>query len=155
MLDFSSQIKTQRSIQVVIISWLDPSQFNASAPNYPCNPLQGVTKCSSYTFVDQATSASPTVTDCQTIIKNIQGTNDEWTTGIGSQRDIASFGSCNFGVQNVGVTGDVTFYTGSQDIVNIITEATSQYTWDGLVGAQGTMKCGGDAGSQQVEWGLY
>lgn len=143
------------SAQVAWASWSNPSQSNSSAPGYPCNPLQGVTKCSGYTYQDETSSASPKVSDCQTIVKNIQGTNGEWTTGIGGQRDIASFGSCNFGVQNSGVTGDVTFYTGSQDIVNIINQAISQYASNGLVGAKGYMECGGDAGSQKVEWGLY
>ncbi|KAL6887059.1 glycoside hydrolase family 18 protein [Trichoderma evansii] len=143
------------SPQVAWASWTNPSQSNATAPGYPCNPLQGVTKCSGYTYVDQASSASPTVSDCQTIIKNIQGTNGEWTTGIGSQRDIASFGTCNFGVDNSGVTGDVTYYTGSQDIVNIITQSIALYGGGGQVGAKGYMECAGDAGSQYVEWGLY
>lgn len=143
------------SPQVAVTSWSNPSQSNSSAPGYPCNPLQGITKCSSYTYQDETSSASPTVADCQTIIKNIQGTNGEWTTGIGGQRDIASYGSCNFGVQNSGVTGDVTFGTGSQDIVTIIAESISLYASNGLVGAKGYMECSGDAGSQYVEWGLY
>ncbi|GCB21695.1 killer toxin subunits alpha/beta [Aspergillus awamori] len=143
------------SPQVAWASWSTPSQSNSSAPNYPCNPLQGVTKCSGYTYQDETSSASPKVSDCQTIVKNIQGTGGEWTTGIGHQRDIAKFGSCHFGVQNVGVTGDVTYHTGSQDIVTIINEAISKYASNGLVGAKGYMECGGDAGSQKVEWGLY
>ncbi|RAK99289.1 glycoside hydrolase family 18 protein [Aspergillus ibericus CBS 121593] len=143
------------SPQVAWASWSNPSQSNSSAPYYPCNPLQGVTKCSGYTYQDETSSASPLVSDCQTIVKNIQGTNGEWTTGIGHQRSIAKFGSCHFGVQNVGVTGDVTYHTGSQDIVNIITESISKYASDGRVGAKGYMECGGDAGNQKVEWGLY
>ncbi|EKV10555.1 glycoside hydrolase family 18 protein [Penicillium digitatum] len=143
------------SPQVAWASWSTPSQSNSSAPNYPCNPLQGVTKCSGYTYQDETSSASPKVSDCQTIIKNIQGTNGEWTTGIGHQREIAKFGSCQFGVQNVGVTGDVTYYTGSQDIVNIINEAISRYASDGLVGAAGYMECSGDADHQKVKWGVY
>ncbi|KGO76570.1 Peptidoglycan-binding Lysin subgroup [Penicillium italicum] len=141
------------SPQVAWASWSSPSQSNSSAPNYPCNPLQGVSKCSGYTYQDETTSAI--VDDCKTIIKNIQGTNGEWTTGIGHQRAIATFGSCAFGVQNVGVTGDVTYHTGSQDIVSIITEAISKYEWNGRVGAKGYMECDGDAGHQKVEWGLY
>jgi hypothetical protein len=143
------------SPQIALASWSNPSQSNATAPGYPCNPLQGLTKCSAYTYVDQTSSASPTVSDCQTIIKNIQGTNGEWTTGIGSQRDIASFGTCNFGVDNSGVSGDVTYHTGSQDIVNIITQSIALYGGGGQVGAKGFMECAGDAGSQYVSWGLY
>ncbi|KAM0453130.1 hypothetical protein ACHAPV_009086 [Trichoderma viride] len=86
---------------------------------------------------------------------NIQGTNGEWTTGIGSQRHIASLGTCHFGVDNSGVTGDVTYYTGSQDIVNIITQSIALYGGGDQVGAKGYMECAGDAGSQYVEWGLY
>ncbi|RAK80256.1 glycoside hydrolase [Aspergillus fijiensis CBS 313.89] len=143
------------SPQVAWASWSNPSPSNASAPNYPCNPLQGVTKCSGYTYVDQTTSASPLVSDCKTIIQNIQGTNGQWTTGIDRQRAIATYGSCKFGVQNVGVTGDVTYYTGSQDIVTIITEAITECEWEGRVGAKGYMECDGDAGHQKVKWGLY
>lgn len=77
------------------------------------------------------------------------------TTGIGSQRGIASFGTCNFGVDNSGVTGDVTYHTGTQDIVNIITQSIALYGGGGQVGAKGYMECAGDTGSQSVEWGLY
>lgn len=37
------------------------------SPNYPCNLLQGVTKRSAYTYVDQTGSTSPTVSNSQTI----------------------------------------------------------------------------------------
>jgi len=141
--------------QVAWASWSNPSQSNSSASGYPCNPLQGTTKCSVYTYTDETSSASPKVSDCQTIVKNIQGTQGTFTTGIGSQRDIAKAGTCNFGVQNTKVSGDVTFFTGTQDIVNIITEAISLYASNGLVGAKGTMQCGGDVTGQSVEWGLY
>ncbi|KGO58768.1 Glycoside hydrolase, superfamily [Penicillium expansum] len=141
--------------QVAWASWTNPAQSNSSASGYPCNPLQGVTKCSGYTYEDETTSASPSVSDCKTLMKNIAGTSGEWTTGIDGQRAIAKYGTCKFGVQNVGVTGDVTYNTGSQDIVNIVTEAISKYEWEGHVGAKGYMKCSGDAGSQKVEWGLY
>jgi hypothetical protein len=143
------------SPQVAWASWSNPGQSNSSAQYYPCNPLQGTTKCSGYTYQDQTTSASPLVSDCQTIVKNIQGTSGKWTTGVGPQRTLASFGSCHFGVQNSGVSGDVTFFTGTQDIVNIINSAISLYSWNGLVGAKGNMQCGGDAGGQNVVWGLY
>ncbi|PYH70942.1 chitinase [Aspergillus vadensis CBS 113365] len=143
------------SPQVAWASWSTPSQSNSSDPNYPCNPLQGVTKCSGYTYQDETSFASPKVSDCQTIVKDLQGKSRKWTTGIGHQHDIAKSGSCHFGVQNVGVTGDVTYHTGSQDIVTIINEAISKYASDGLVGAKGYMECGGDAGNQKVEWGIY
>ena len=143
------------SAQVAWSSWSTPSQSNSSASGYPCNPLQGTTKCSGYTYTDETSSASPKVSDCQQIVKNIQGTNGEWTTGIGKQRSLASYGSCHFGVQNNGVTGDVTFFTGTQDIVNIINSAVSLYASNGLVGAKGYMQCGGDVNSQMAEWGLY
>ncbi|KAJ5915836.1 glycoside hydrolase family 18 protein [Penicillium verhagenii] len=40
------------------------------------------------------------------------GTDAEWTTGIDEQRAISAYGTCKFGVQNDGVTGDATDYTG-------------------------------------------
>ncbi|KAM0511469.1 hypothetical protein ACHAPE_009823 [Trichoderma viride] len=143
------------SPQTAWASWSNPSQSNSSAPGYPCNALQGVTKCSGYTYVDQTSSASPLISDCQVLMSNIAGTNGDWTTGIGSQRNIASFGTCNFGVNNDGTTGDVTYHTGSQDIVTIITEAISQFGSNGVVGAKGTMQCSGNVNTQNVDWGLY
>lgn len=141
--------------QTAWASWSNPSQSNSSAPGYTCNALQGVTKCSGYTYVDQTSSASPLISDCQVLMSNIAGTNGEWTTGIGSQRNIATFGTCNFGVNNDGTTGDVTYHTGSQDIVTIITEAISQFGSNGVVGAKGTMQCSGNVNTQNVDWGLY
>lgn len=143
------------SPQVAWASWTNPAQSNSSAPGYPCNSLQGVTKCSGYTYEDETTSASPLVSDCKVLMSNIAGTTGTWTTGIGPQRTIPKYGTCKFGVQSVGVTGDVTFNTGSQDVVNIITESIAKYEWEGRVGAKGYMKCDGDAGSQKVKWGLF
>lgn len=72
-----------------------------------------------------------------------------------SKGEIASFGSCHFGVQNSGVFSDATFHTGSQDIVRSITQSISQFSSNALVGAKGCMKCDGNVGSQKIEWGLY
>lgn len=49
-----------------------------------------------------------------------------------------------------GVTGDVTYYTGSQDIVDIIAQPIALYGSGGQVGAKGYMGYAGDAGSHTL-----
>ncbi|KDB26056.1 hypothetical protein H109_02155 [Trichophyton interdigitale MR816] len=43
--------------------------------NYPCSPLLARDECESSTFEDQTNGGSPLVSDCMTIIKNIEGTD--------------------------------------------------------------------------------
>jgi hypothetical protein len=91
------------------------------------------------------------------IVKNIQNTDGDWEVenAIGSQHQLVQFGSCAFGVQGQGKNGNVDFYIGAQDIVDIITDSVRQFGGSGKVGAKGVMSCDGTVKGQQVEWGLY
>ena len=66
----------------------------------------------------------------------------------------SSNNKCKFGVQG-NAKGNVQYWVGSQDIVDIITSAIKMYGSGGKVGAKGVMTCKGDVARQQVEWGLY
>jgi hypothetical protein len=133
------------------------SAKQSSVPNYPCNPLQAISDCGDSTFVDQTTSASPTIADCQQIIKNIQNTLGEWEVenAVEEQHQLVQYGTCKFGVQGTAIDGNVDFHVGAQDIVDIINTSIQKFSWNGLVGAKGEMGCNGDVKQQSVEWGLY
>ncbi|EFE44221.1 class V chitinase, putative [Trichophyton verrucosum HKI 0517] len=100
---------------------------------------------------------SPLVSDCMTIIKNIEGTDGQWTTPVvgKSQRRLVDFGTCKFGVEATKVDGNIAFYVGAQDIVDIITDAIKQFAKDGRVAAKGDMSCRGNVHGQNVKWGIY
>lgn len=80
-------------------AWTNPSRVDINDPNYPCVPLQGVTKCDSYHFTDATSDASPYVSDCQEIINNIQGTSGTWSTTLSRTRQIVSAGTCALSVE--------------------------------------------------------
>ncbi|KAF2160903.1 glycoside hydrolase family 18 protein, partial [Zasmidium cellare ATCC 36951] len=58
------------------------NRINASDPNNPCVPLQGVTECESFTYTSETSSASALVSDCQDIINNIQQTTRLWNATL-------------------------------------------------------------------------
>lgn len=97
------------------------------------------------------------MSDCMTIIKNIEGTNGEWTTPVAgkNQRQLVDFGTCKFGVEATKVDGNIAFYVGAQDIVDIITDVIKQFAKDGRVAAKGDMSCRGNVHGQNVKWGIY
>lgn len=80
-------------------AWTTPSRANSSDPNYPCVALQGVTDCQLDNIFGQTSDASPTVSDCQTIVNNIQGTSGTWTTTLDRTRQLVSAGTCAFSVE--------------------------------------------------------
>ncbi|EFE34865.1 class V chitinase, putative, partial [Trichophyton benhamiae CBS 112371] len=139
-------------------SWLGlNNKPDTPLENYPCSPLLARDECEASTFEDQTNGGSPLVSDCKTIIKNIEGTDGQWTTQVVSknQRQLVDFGTCKFGVEATKVNGNIAFYVGAQDIVDIITDAIKQFAKDGRVAAKGDMSCRGNAHGQNVKWGIY
>lgn len=126
---------------------------------YPCDIPPGLSECSDSSFEDQTSGASPKVEDCRQIITNIQGDGStKWTTQVvgKNQREIASSGSCHFGVEATKVNGNVNFAFGGQDVIDIINDAIEQFgNADGLVGAKGDLQCNGNIKQQAVKWGIY
>ncbi|KAL4745304.1 hypothetical protein BDW72DRAFT_211523 [Aspergillus terricola var. indicus] len=125
--------------------------------NYPCIPHKSPDYCRDSTFVDQTSDASPSVEDCMQIVKNIQGTDGNWEVenAIGNQHQLVQYGGCAFGVQGIGKDGNIDYYIGAQDIVDIITDSVNKFGGSGKVGAKGEMECDGTVKDQTVEWGLY
>ncbi|KAH7126534.1 putative necrosis-inducing factor-domain-containing protein [Dactylonectria estremocensis] len=145
-----------RSPERAFQSW-DTSTAGSST-YYPCDIPSGISDCGDSTFEDQTSDASPSVEDCRTIITNIEGdASTEWTTEVvgKNQREIASYGSCSFGVEATEVTGNVNFQVGGQDVIGIINLAIEKFGGSGKVGAKGDMGCNGNVKDQGVKWGIY
>lgn len=138
-------------------SWdsADVTESVRNQENYPCNPNNGKDYCGETTFENQGSDASPLVSDCLQIIKNIEGTDGQWNTFIEQQRAIAKSGSCSFGVTGKGRKGNSNFDVGAQDVIDIIRDSVKMYGTTGKVGAKGTMQCNGNIKKQFVEWGIY
>lgn len=125
--------------------------------NWPCTVAPSKDDCGSSTFINQGSDASPSVEDCMGIVKNIQGTQGEWEieNAVEQQHQIVQNGKCKFGVQGKKINGNIDFFVGAQDIVDIITEAVAQFGSGGVVGAKGNMDCKGDVSTVPIEWGIY
>ncbi|PGG95335.1 hypothetical protein AJ79_10115 [Helicocarpus griseus UAMH5409] len=120
--------------------------------------LSGRDFCGISTFIDQTSGALPSVEDCLTIVRNIQGDDSSsWQTPVVGKphRGILEYKSCVFGVEATKVNGNVWFLVGGQDVIDIINESIARFKQNGKVGAMGTMKCMGNLLDQWVEWGLY
>jgi hypothetical protein len=130
-----------------------------SSDYYPCDIPPGRDTCGDSSFENQTSDASPKVSDCEQIIKNIEGDGStDFTHDITGHRELLSFGSCAFGVERTGGTGGaVMFKVGGQDVIDIIKESVKRYGGGGKVGAKGVMPCDGTtAGTTvKVEWGIY
>lgn len=127
--------------------------------NYPCDIPPGKDRCGDSTHVDQTSGASPKVSDCEQIIRNIEGdASTEFTHRITGHREILSYGSCAFGIERTGGTGGaVQFKVGGQDVIDAINKSVKKFGSSGKVGAKGVMPCDGTtAGTKvKVEWGIY
>ncbi|THC87565.1 hypothetical protein EYZ11_012987 [Aspergillus tanneri] len=137
---------------------VDDTTKEGSSANYPCDIPPGKDECGDLSFEDQTSDASPTVEDCLTIIKNIQGdSSTDWTIQVigKHQRELARHGSCAFGVETTKVNGNVNFVVGGQDVIDIINESVKRFGADGKVAAKGKMNCNGNIKSQAVLWGIY
>lgn len=137
-------------------SWDTSSE--GSSTNYPCDVPPGKDHCRDSTFEDHTSGASPSVSDCRQIIRNIEGdAKTEWTHRITGHREILKYGSCAFGIERTGGTGSqVEFMVGGQDVIDIINDSISKYGGGGKVGAKGVMNCKGTtSGRVDVEWGIY
>ncbi|KAI9040038.1 uncharacterized protein KD926_008601 [Aspergillus affinis] len=125
---------------------------------YPCDPPPNKDHCKESTFVDQTNGASPFVKDCLTIIKNIEDDyTSEWKTGVLAQphRKILGYGTCIFGVEADDVKGNVQFWVGGQDVIDIINDVVKDFSKDGRVAAYGKMQCKGNIKDQKVKWSIY
>lgn len=102
--------------------------------------------CGPSSFTDESSSASPTVADCQQLAANIAG-GGSWTLSLGVRRTLATYGTCAFGAETTGIVT----YIGNEDIIDLINSSIGYYSWDGLVGAKGTMSCQ----ETDVIWGIF
>ncbi|KAL4938844.1 hypothetical protein BDV06DRAFT_231514 [Aspergillus oleicola] len=130
-----------------------------SSEFYPCDIPPGKDYCGQATFEDQTSDASPDIEDCRTIITNSQadGKTDFTHQVVGKpHREILYFESCHFGIEATSVNGNVEFYVGGQDVIDIINDAIAKFgNSNGKIGAKGLMNCNGNIKSQGVEWGIY
>ncbi len=144
---------------VAYAAWNTGQSTNQTiSPNYPCFVGVGRNDCGTSTFVGATSSGSPLIDDCRVIIKNIQGTQGEWTFDnvFGTQKAGPSWGTCTFGAQGEDANGSAAFYIGAQDIIDLINSAIEQFGSNGLVGASGTMTCRGNINQvPDVLWGIY
>lgn len=136
---------------------VDASDTTSGEANYPCAVPPSPNDCGTSTFTDAISDASPLVTDCQQIVANIAGTDGSWEVeaAVGKQHQLVQSGTCAFGVTGTIGMGDVAFHVGAQDIVDLINSSVQTFAWNGLVGASGSMSCQGDAGKDNVKWGIY
>lgn len=128
-----------------------------SSDFYPCNFPKGPDHCGESTFVNQGSDASPPVEDCKQIIKNIAGDADaDWDVDLVTQHQLVEAGDCRFGVEATdNPDGNVQFFVGAQDIIDIINTSIEKFGGSGRVGAKGNMDCKGNVQVEQVEWGIY
>jgi predicted secreted protein len=118
-----------------------------SSQFYLCDIPPGRDECGDSSFENQTSDASASVEDCLQIIKNIEGdASTGWKTQVvgKNQREIASHGSCSFGVEATKVHGNVNFDVGGQDVIDIINDAIRRFGGGGKVGAKGNMECNGN-----------
>ncbi|KAK8012878.1 chitinase [Apiospora marii] len=129
-----------------------------STPNWPCDAVKGLSKCGEYEFDEGGTvdEDSPSVRDCEQIIRNIQGdTTTDWTQEVVGKkwRHIQADG-CRFSFRASKVGDNIVFYVGGQNVIDLIEQSVRDYAKDGRVSASGHMTCGASARKQWTEWKL-
>jgi hypothetical protein len=121
---------------------------------------KSVNDCADSSFVNQSSGGSPLISDCQKIASNIAG-GGTWTIGCGGgasgQRTYATYGTCAVGAHCDFSTSDAA-YIGNQDTIDIINSSIQKFSWQGKVGAKGSMGCqsiNNRDHSLGVTWGIY
>jgi len=133
-------------------SWFQALPTARTSPSSPL--LKRDDLCGDYTYEDNTSGGSPLVSDCQQLgLIFLHLAIGGSITGF---RTIASYGTCNFGVQQH-TSYKTIFHVGNQDVEVLINNAISMYQWDGRVGAARYMVCPDDLGDiyNSVYWSLY
>jgi hypothetical protein len=112
--------------------------------------------CGASSFIDYSSGGSPYVSDCQCIEDYAYANPMEF--GFAAQPawyDLIWCGTCVFGVE----TNDVLeSYVGNEDIGDLIGSSINDFSWFGLVGAQGYMGCIREwplPGDSLVGWAIF
>ncbi|PPR05584.1 hypothetical protein CVT24_002785 [Panaeolus cyanescens] len=137
-------------------------EFEEPAPQSPSiTPLEHearawINNCGTSTFINQSSTASPLIKDCQQIVKNISG-GGTWHVALIRQRQLVQYGTCAFGVQSGYIPTATNFRVGNSDIIDLINDSIKKFSWNGKVGAKGVMKCQTDPGLHliSVDWTIY
>lgn len=139
-------------------AWTQQDGPSVAVPNYPCIGPQLIGYCDTSSFEGDTTNGSPLVSDCELLVKDLldRAPTDrvKHTVAVNFQSSIEQHGTCVFGVYGKG-EGNADYRVGGQDMVDIITDAIRQFSWNGKVGAHGSMNCKGTIKDQWVTWGLY
>jgi hypothetical protein len=132
-----------------------PVSPNLAAPAVLFMTSNSVNDCGNSSLINQSSGGSPKISDCLQIAANIVG-GGTWTVEavFNLPHQLVQFGTCAFGVQAKDVTG-AWFKVGNQDIIDLIHSSVDRFSWNGLVGAKGTMPCQAGNGDGTVDWGLY
>ncbi|PPR08227.1 hypothetical protein CVT24_001242 [Panaeolus cyanescens] len=111
--------------------------------------------CYDSSFENRWRASAPLVNDCRILASNIAGDGD-WTQSTASgQRQIASFGTCHFGVEGA-ETLLVSYRVGNQDVIDLINDSINRFQQDGRVAARGVMPCDQiTPGTVRILWGIY
>ncbi|KAK4178077.1 RF2-like protein [Triangularia setosa] len=121
------------------------------------NPEAGVlakrsNQCGASTFENRGSGASPFVSDCEQIIRNLSGSGT-WALNFQPHYEIAKYGSCRFGIE-WGQLHRGTVLVGTDDVKDLIRDSINKFRrGDGRVGSRGIMPCGPQ--ELAVVWGLY
>ena len=141
------------SLAVALASMLAVTQ---AAPANDLVARKKVNDCGKSTYEDETSGGSPTVADCQKIVRNIANGGTWKVSLIGEQYTLVDFGTCAFGAE--GNKAADTAHIGNADITDLINESIKRFQSGGRVGAKGKMSCQSDRGgmgSGDLKWGLY
>jgi hypothetical protein len=125
-----------------------------------CSPTNGADAlqkrwgfCGTSSFENQGSEASPRVTDCEQLSRNIAG-DGSWHITSAGWRTLATYGSCAFGAQ---AREAYVVNVGNEDIRDLIRDSINMFRrHDGKVGSKGMMECEQVGGFPiKVDWGIY
>lgn len=142
--DFRQQFKAPSSRSLLRLR----PPFPPSLPHLHLPPLSlppaervkrdSIDDCFDSSFEDTTSVGSQSTADCQTLASTIAG-GGTCQLLYDDFRIIATYGTCAFGTSadHCGTT------IGNQDIIDLIIRSVEKFSWNGLIGAKGTVICQG------------
>lgn len=114
-------------------NWKQHGDKPDGVTGWPCATWPSPDKCQISSFEDATSEASPLRSDCETLIKNWEGTQKSWTvytTGL-KHKTLDTNGTCAFGAQARNTHGSVKFQVGAQDLVDLVSESMNRFQGGG------------------------
>ena len=138
---------------------------SASTPNPSALVKKKLSKrsydlCGDSTFINQSSTGSPLISDCEQLRDDVYGDSAVWTVPHcygNCYWDLADYGSCIFGASCDFAAANQNCLVGNSDIGDLTRDTIIKFSWFTQCAGKGWMTCEGTLGGATLgtAWAIY